>query len=116
MEFEDVSVAAVTVDETGFEAVEAFVDALGSPEHGECLRTQFDPGDMEVTITTEADLGVGEQSGQLNWMNVTYTAGYWFTASRVANTLVMVFYNIVGEPDSGFDPVAELSAIVDVLS
>jgi hypothetical protein len=122
MHFEDVEASAITVDASGLAAVVAFVDAVGSPEHGDCMDAQVDAMYERdyIDVVTDSDLGIGDQSARLTWTNLEYTvADYYlgdsYTVARKGNTLVLVWYSVVGQPYSGFDPVAELASIVDSL-
>ena len=122
MHFEMASVLTITVDDTGFGAVAAFVDAIGSSEHGECMDTQIDTMYEQdyIAVVTKDDLGIGERSASLTWTNLVYSVGDYYlgdvyAVSLTGNTMVMVWYSVVGQPYSGFDPVAELAVVVDSL-
>jgi hypothetical protein len=123
MHFEDVMVLTTTVDDAGFEAVTAFVDAVGSPEHGECMDAQVDTVYEQdyIAVETQFDLGIGDRSARLAWTNLVYTVDDYFLGDVYAvalldHTVVLVWYSVVGQPYSGFDPVAELATIVGSLT
>jgi hypothetical protein len=122
MHFEGVEVLAVSVDETGRAAIEEFVDAVGSPEHGQCMDHQIDTlyERNYIEVTTVEDLGIGDQSGQLWWKNLEYSVGDYYlgdsyTVARTGNTVVIIYYFVVGWPYSAFDPVAEMREIIGFL-
>ena len=122
MHFEGVEVLAVSVDETGRAAVEEFVDAVGSPEHGQCMDHQIDTlyERNYIEVTTVEDLGIGDRSGQLWWKNLEYSVGDYYlgdsyTVARTGGTVVIIYSFVVGWPYSAFDPVAELREIVGFL-
>ena len=123
MHFETVSVLAITVDGAGLDAVIAFVDAVGSPEHGECMDAQIDTMYEQdyLAVTTTDDLGIGDRSAGLTWTNLVYSVGDYYLGDAYAvaltgRTVVLVWYSVVGQPYSGFDPVAELVLVVDSLT
>jgi hypothetical protein len=122
MHFEGVEVLAISVDETGRAAIEEFVDAVGSPEHGQCMDHQIDTlyERNYIEVTTVEDLGIGDRSGQLWWKNLEYSVGDYYlgdsyTVARSGNTVVILYYFVVGWPYSAFDPVAELCEIIGFL-
>lgn len=122
MHFEGVEVLAVSVDETGRAAIDQFVEAVGSPEHGQCMDLQVDTlyERNYIEVTTVDDLGFGDRSGQLVWKNLEYSVGNYYlgdsyAVARTGDTVVIVYYFVVGWPYSAFDPVAELREIIGFL-
>ena len=73
VEGETISAFAITVDESGTDTVEQFVEVFGSEETSECLRSAFEslmasdmedtdvPVDFDVEVTTASDLGIGDR-------------------------------------------------------
>ena len=72
-----------------------------------------------MTITNEADVGVGDASARLDFaVSVSYEGAEFavastFAAARVDRSLVVVVAGGSGSAAAGLDPIAELAAMVD---
>jgi hypothetical protein len=129
---EIVGAVLVSVDDDNVGTATEFVEAFGSEETAECLSEtlsgsgagQFEdtPFEMEVDVGAEPDLEIGDSSAMLQLIvdagaagiSVT-TIGLDFAVAQLGNDLTALIYISLGEPDSGFDPRAELELIVDSL-
>lgn len=130
---EEASAFAVSVDDASVGTLEDFVEVLGSEQTGECIREALEaematdssdapiPMEFEMDVTTEGDLGVGEQSARLgfgisaNIFGIPLDLDASVLMARVGSDLVAVTHFATGEATSGFDPVAELQALADTV-
>ena len=132
-EGETISAFAVTVDESGTDTVEQFVEVFGSEETSDCLRSAFEsmmagdiedtdvPVDFDVEVTTASDLGIGDQSARFELSLAGEVMGFsldtvsQLVMARVGSDLVAVAHVVLGGADSAIDPVEELRLLVDSL-
>jgi hypothetical protein len=130
---EAVSAFAGSVDDANVTTLTQFVEAFGSKETAECIGRELEaqleaesadddiPVEFEVAVSNEADLGIGDHSSSISFsfsavfiVPITVAAELAFAQS--GNDVVGVSYTVVGEPQSEFDPLAELQLLVDSLS
>ena len=103
-----------------------FVEQLGAEETVTCIAglpafqsMDDDATTLEVAITNEANVGVGDASARLDFsLTVAYegtdiTTSATFAAARVDRTVVVVAAGGSGSAASSLDAVAELAAMVD---
>lgn len=133
---ETIAAFAVSVDDSGVDVLDTFVDTIGSKETGDCMREAMEadmaadtgpddvPMELEVEVANEADIGVGDRSARLqfamstSFMGIPFVFDFSMYMARVDHDLVMVVHGTFGEPEtlSGIDPIAELQTIVDSLA
>ena len=124
---------AVTVDDANVATVTRYIDVLGAKETGDCIReaVQLDmptgtedndvPIEFDISVENEADPGIGDHSAALRYhVSTTFvvplTADIEIVFAQTDNDFAAVAHIVAGESLSGFDPRAELQAIVDDLS
>jgi len=137
LEAEETAAAiAVSVEDSGVELLDSFVDKIGAKETGDCMREAMEAemaadatdeempvGDFSFEVENEADLGVGDRSARLTFdlavelMGIELAFDVDMYLVRVGHDLVIVIHGTFGEVEtmSGFDPLAELQTIVDSL-
>jgi hypothetical protein len=129
-----VSALVVTVDADHVELIDGWVDAFGSEDTATCVEDLYgemsasESGDdtslelpaIEIDVTAEPDLGIGDASAGLHLMlasggEFAFELNTAIFAARTGRSLVIV--SIIGgaEPVSDVDGTAELAAIVDAL-
>jgi hypothetical protein len=106
--------------------LDSFVAQLGAEETLACIAEQsefasvdVDDSSVELTMSNEANVGVGDASARLDFsVTMDYqgsdlSTSATFAAARVDRTLVVVAAGGSGAGASSLDPVAELAAMVD---
>jgi hypothetical protein len=129
---ETASAFAASVDDANVDTLTRYIDILGDKSTGDCLREAFEeemaaeaqdsdiPVEFDVNVASEGDLGIGEHSAALGYelsgeFFVPINLDVDVVLAQVGNDVVGVAHLISGEPESGFDPRAELQSIVDSL-
>jgi hypothetical protein len=130
---ETTSAVSATVDDANVASVTQYIDVLGSKETGDCLRQAMEasmeaesedsdiPFEFEFNVSTEGNLGIGDHSAALSYeLSAVFIVPISFAAEAVfaqsGNDFAAVVHVVEGEPQSGFDPRAELQTIVDSLN
>ena len=103
-----------------------FVTALGAEETVPCMTDQLagedfaeDEPTLEIDVTNESDLGIGEASARLDmtlavdYEGTAFESVATFAAARVDRSLVIVVAGATGGGAGDLDPIAELEAMVD---
>jgi hypothetical protein len=130
---ETVAAFAASVDDANVATVTEFIEVIGAKSTGDCIRAAFEvemalesddsevPVEFDITVTNEADLGIGDRSAALGYeltavfiMPIEIELDVVF--SQLGSDLVGLVHTVFGEPTSGFDPLVELQAIVDSLA
>jgi hypothetical protein len=124
-EFGYAGAVVLTAEPSAVVMFDEFVQRLGADATAACMTGQLAeaaPADgpaMEIGVTTEGNLGVGEASARLDVAVAmdhegnAYGTSATFAAARVDRSLVVVVAGGSGSAASGLDPVAELAAVVD---
>jgi hypothetical protein len=116
----------LTATDSAVGVLDTFVEQLGAEETVACMEEQpafesmsDEETNVDLTITNEADVGVGDASARLDF-TVTmgnevgeFTTVGTFAAARVDRSLVVVVAGGSGSGAGDLDPVAELAAMVD---
>jgi hypothetical protein len=123
---------AATVDDANIATVTEFVDVFGAKETGDCIREGLEaemaaesedseiPVEFDVSVSNEGDLGIGEHSAALSFevstvFMVPITVRVDVVFAQVGNDIAGIAYTATGDPQSDFEPRAELQLIVDSL-
>jgi hypothetical protein len=127
-EFGYAGAVVLTAEASAVVMFDEFVQRLGAETTAACMTGQLAEAApsggpaMEIGVTTVGDLGVGETSARLD-VAVTmdhegnaYGTSATFAAARVDRSLVVIVAGGSGSAASGFDPVAELAAVVDTFA
>jgi hypothetical protein len=127
-EFGYAGAIVLTAEASAIAMFDEFVHRLGAEATAACMTSRLDevaPSDgptMEIGVTTDVELGVGEESARLD-IAVTmdhegnaYGTSATFAAARVDRSLVVVVAGGSGTAASALDPVAELAAVVDTFA
>lgn len=132
---EEAAAIAMSIDDAHVDLIGEFLDVLGSEEMSECMKQAIeadmvvDPEstdplegafEFEIEVATSGDLGVGEDSAEItfgismNMFGAPIDLVGTMVFAGVDNDLIGVMHITTGtaEAQSGFDPVAELAAIV----
>jgi hypothetical protein len=123
---------AATVDDANVSTVTEFIEVFGAKETGDCIREGLEaemaaesedgeiPVEFDVNVSNEGDLGIGEHSAALSFevstvfmVPINVHADVIF--AQVGNDIAGVTYTATGDPQTDFDPRAELQLIVDLL-
>ena len=127
-EFGYAGAVVLTAQVSSVAMFDEFVQRLGAESTAACVANQLEgaaPPDapvMEIGVTTEGNLGVGEASARLDVAVAmdhegnAYGTSATFAAARVDRSLVVVVAGGSGSAESALDPVAELAAVVDTLA
>ncbi len=127
-EFGHAGAVVLTAQVSSVAMFDEFVQRLGAETTAACVANQLEgaaPPDgpvMEIGVTTEGNLGVGEASARLDVAVAmehegnAYGTSATFAAARVDRSLVVVVAGGSGSAESALDPVAELAAVVDTLA
>ena len=110
----------LSAEESAVGVLDTFVQQLGDPATVACMVEQptFDEV-TDVSITNEADVGVGVASARLDFAvsmsyeDAQFTIASTFTAARVDRFLVVVVAGGSGSAAADLDPIAELAAMVE---
>ncbi len=123
---------AATVDDANVSNVTEFIEVFGAKDTGDCIREGLEaemaaeseeseiPAEFDVKVSNEGDLGIGEHSAALSFevstvFMVPITLRADVVIAQVGNDIAGVVYTLTGDPQSGFDPRAELQLIVESL-
>lgn len=135
---EEAAAFALSVDGANAALLAQFLDVLGAKETSECVTNALEaemapdpestdsmdiPMEFEVDASTRGDLGVGEHSAEMtfgfsiDFLGIPFIADGRLMFASTGNHLVGVMHFVTGaaEPASGFDPLAELEALVDAI-
>ena len=133
---ETAAAVAVSVDDSGLELLDSFVEQMGDKATGECIRQAMEAEmttdsaspdevamDFEYQVENEADLGIGDRSARLTYgfggsvMGMSMVIDVDMYLARVDHDLVMLIHGTFGSTEvaSTFDPLAELQTLVDSL-
>jgi hypothetical protein len=132
-EEETVSAFAGSVDDANVSTLTQFVETFGSKETVDCIHRELEaqmeaesadadiPVEFEVDVTNQADLGIGDHSSSIRFsfsivFMVPISVYAEIAVAQVGNDVVGVAHAVTGEPQSDFDPVAELQLLADSLS
>ena len=124
-----VEASAAAVADEQVPMVTRLIEILGDQATGQCMRDAFAtamseepesgdiPIDLEIEVTNEADLGIGDHSASLGMtMSMVFFVPIQFNfetaIAQVDNTVVAVSHSITGEAMTEFDPADELRMIV----
>ena len=110
----------LTADDSAVGLLDTFVLQLGDPDTVTCMMQQpaFDEI-TDMTVSNEADVGVGDASARLDVaVSVSYEGAEFavastFAAAHVDRSLLVVVAGGSGSAAAGLDPIAELAAMVD---
>jgi hypothetical protein len=118
----------LTAEASAVVMFDEFVQRLGAEATAACMTAQFaeatssDAPAVQIGVTTNGDVGVGETSARLD-VAVTmdhegsaFGTSATFAAARVDRSLVLVVAGGSGPAVATLDPVAELAAVVDTFS
>lgn len=136
-EEETVAGFALSVDEANVPTLSSFVELIGSEATGECLQAALEaematetessdgvdiPFQLDFEVTTDADLGVGDESASFAFsisglmMGIPIDVNAEVVLARVGRHLVTLAYSTAaGAQNSGIDLVAELQSVADGL-
>ena len=116
----------LTAEESAVAVLDDFVTALGAEETVPCMTDQLagedfaeDEPTLEIDVTNESDLGIGEASARLDmtvavdYEGTAFESVATFAAARVDRSLVIVVAGATGGGAGDLDPIAELEAMVD---
>jgi hypothetical protein len=116
----------LTAADSAVGVLDTFVSQLGAEETQACVKDQAafesmsdEDTHMQVTVTNDSELGVGDASARLdldvrvNYQGTELSTSATFAAARVDRTLVVVAAGGSGSAASDLDPVAELAAMVE---
>ena len=133
---ETIAAFAISVDESGADLLDSFVDTIGAKETGDCMREAMEEemassssdeelvSELEFAVENEADIGIGDRSARVSFdmsatlMGIAFDLDFNMYLARVDRDLAMVVHGTVGDVEtmSGLDPLAELQTIVDSLA
>jgi hypothetical protein len=127
-EFGYAGAVVLTAEASAVVMFDEFVQRLGADSTAACMTGQLaeatptDAPAIEIGVTTDGDLGVGEASARLDvavtmdHQGSSYGTSATFAAARVDRSLVVVVAGGSGPAAASLDPVAELAAVVDTFS
>ena len=133
---ETIAAFAISVDESGADLLDSFVDTIGAKETGDCMREAMEGematsssdeelvSELEFAVENEADIGIGDRSARVSFdmsatlMGIAFDLDFNMYLARVDRDLAMVVHGTVGDVEtmSGLDPLAELQTVVDSLA
>jgi hypothetical protein len=127
-EFGYAGAVVLTAEASAVVMFDEFVQRLGAESTAACMTGQLaeatptDAPAVEIGVTTNGNVGVGETSARLDvavtmdHQGSSFGTSATFAAARVDRSLVVVVAGGSGPAATSLDPVAELAAVVDTLS